>query len=124
MSLKSFTDAYITAALWSSCDDDGAPLDRDHGPEDLSPETKAQMEQDCERFYTRWSEFWDGEMVYAKPWSEDEQAGHDFWLTRQGHGAGFWDGDWHKPVGDALTTACKNFPEVYLWVQDGVIYHG
>ena len=24
------------------------------------------------------------------------QAGHDFWLTRNGHGAGFWDGDWPK----------------------------
>ena len=23
-----------------------------------------------------------------------ERIGHDFWLTRNGHGAGFWDGDW------------------------------
>jgi hypothetical protein len=37
---------------------------------------------------------------------EPEQVGHDFWLTRNGHGAGFWDrglGD----VGERLTTAAK-----------------
>lgn len=33
-------------------------------------------------------------------WSA-EQAGHDLWLTRCGHGAGFWDRD--KPHGDELT---------------------
>ena len=28
--------------------------------------------------------------------TDDElaRAGTDFWLTRNGHGAGFWDGDW------------------------------
>jgi len=36
----------------------------------------------------------------------EAQAGHDFWLTRNGHGAGFWDGDWPE-TGDALTEASK-----------------
>jgi hypothetical protein len=37
-------------------------------------------------------------------------AGHDFQLTRNGHGAGFWDGDWEH--GDALTAIAKTFGTV------------
>lgn len=37
------------------------------------------------------------------------QAGHDFWLTSQGHGAGFWDGGWPK-YGDMLTKLSKCYP--------------
>jgi hypothetical protein len=34
-----------------------------------------------------------------------EQAGSDFWLTRVGHGAGFWDRGLGA-YGDVLTAAC------------------
>ena len=40
-----------------------------------------------------------------------EHAGHDFWLTSQGHGAGFWDrglGD----VGDALTDSADGYGDL------------
>ena len=36
-------------------------------------------------------------MVYAECYLADdaiEQAGHDFWLSRNGHGSGFWDRDY------------------------------
>jgi hypothetical protein len=50
-------------------------------------------------------------------------AGHDFWLTRNGHGAGFWDGDLSEDVGNALTEAAKKFGECHLYVgDDGQIY--
>ena len=39
------------------------------------------------------------------------QAGHDFWLTRNGHGAGFWDGDWQK-YGEMFTKIAQSFGEV------------
>ena len=38
-----------------------------------------------------------------------EKAGHDFWLTSQGHGSGFWDGGW-KIYGDMLTKLAKCYP--------------
>jgi hypothetical protein len=51
-------------------------------------------------------------------------GGHDFWLTRNGHGAGFWDGELGD-IGDRLTEASKAFGEVCLTVcDDGEIYHG
>lgn len=45
--------------------------------------------------------------VFGFSFSECERIGHDFWLTRNGHGAGFWDGDWkffsrpHRNAADA-----------------------
>ncbi len=45
---------------------------------------------------------------------DDSQAGHDFWLTRNGHGAGFWDRGLGK-TGDKLTKLCKLYGETNVW---------
>jgi len=120
-----FTRAYIEAALWSSTDDDGKPLDSLDA--ELAPQTIAKMESDCAQF----------QLENAELLAEDhrtsaraaygctvaESAGHDFWLTRNGHGAGFWDGDWEEPAATKLTEASKQFGEIYLYIgDDGLIY--
>lgn len=50
------------------------------------------------------------------------QVGHDFWLTRNGHGTGFWDrglGD----KGDRLTKAAKVYGSVDLYPDaDGKVH--
>ena len=34
----------------------------------------------------------------SEQYSAEDLAGHDFWLTRNGHGTGFWDaGRWKAP---------------------------
>lgn len=38
-----------------------------------------------------------------------EQAGHDFHLTRNHHGCGFWDGDWTDEVEQRLTESSKTY---------------
>ena len=50
------------------------------------------------------------------------RAGHDFWLTRNGHGAGFRDGDWPEPFAAKLTEAAKRAGERDLYVSRGWIY--
>ena len=110
--LDTFTAAYVEAALWSSTDDAGTPLDVAYSTADIAPETLAQMVADCQRFQA------DNDLSEGKL----ERAGHDFWLTRCGHGAGFWDGDWPE-TGDKLTEASKAFGNVDLYVgDDGKIY--
>lgn len=53
---------------------------------------------------------------------DDEQVGHDFVLTRNGHGAGFWDRG-HGERGDRLTAACKPYGELDAYVgDDGRVY--
>jgi hypothetical protein len=113
-----FTIAYIEAALWSSTDESdeqgGEPLDANYGLDDIAPEALASILNDCEAFQQDHAEDIGGEL---------ERAGHDFWLTRNGHGAGFWDGDWDDDIGQRLTDASDVYGSVDLYVgDDGLIY--
>lgn len=50
-----------------------------------------------------------------------EQIGHDFILTANGHGAGFWDRDYRprpKAVLDALTAIVRPYGEIAAYVSD------
>lgn len=110
--------AYITAALFSSTDnsrdDGGDPLDKNYSDSDIAPECREQMRKDVTAFLAASAE---------DVGTELERAGHDFWLTRNGHGAGFWDGDWPEDAGERLTKASKVFGEVNLYLgDDGLIY--
>lgn len=107
--LNQFLAAYAVCSLWSSTDDDGTPLDRDFDPDDFTPEAWERMRADCEAFYEAHEE-----MLLANV----TRAGHDFWLTRNRHGAGFWDGDWDEPAATILTDAAHAFGEINLYVAD------
>ena len=50
------------------------------------------------------------------------QIGHDLWLTRNGHGAGFWDRGLGAQ-GDSLTAICEALGGVDSYVgDDGFLY--
>jgi hypothetical protein len=127
--LDSFTQAYIEAALWSSTDDSdedtgGEPLDKNYGISDFAPQTLAAMKDNCEKFQAEYGTFLqDDNLVYQSRYSADQIGGHDFWLTQNGHGAGFWDGNWKDEADEALTAGSKKFREMELYVgDDGLIY--
>jgi len=144
--MDEFTEAYIEAMLWSSTlapygecpecgntavlcrwDEDDThvcmdcsdrepnyepPADQNYSTCDISDDLMERIKEDCTKFQDE------------NDLSEcgDSQAGHDFWLTREGHGCGFWDGDW-PDTGDILTKASKAYGEMYLYVgDDGKIY--
>ena len=46
----------------------------------------------------------------GEEWSSAELAGHDFALTRNGHGTGFWDRGLGE-MGDMLSEECKPYGE-------------
>ena len=104
--------AYEECALWSSTDDSCEPLDSsDH---EVSSEATATFKADCRAFLENAESLIDGDF---------RQAGHDFWLTRNGHGAGFWDGDWPEPAATELDKLAKGFRTCDLYVgDDGLIY--
>lgn len=118
MSLQSFTEAYLTCALWSSMDESepngGYPLDTNYDIGDIHPESLAIMKEDCRIFYEAYS--------HLLRENSDDLAGHDFWPARNGHGAGFWDGNWPKH-GDELTEASKRFGECDLCIGDDNMLH-
>ena len=43
-----------------------------------------------------------------------ERAGYDFHFTRNGHGCGFWDGDWNEPHATELTEFAETFGTMEL----------
>jgi|SRR5579872_930254 len=111
--MEQLLTAYIECALWSTTDEStpqgGEPLDTNYGPTDLTPETLERMRADCEAFLN--ANTGDIGTAYTR-------TGHDFWLTRNRHGAGFWDGDWPEDVGERLTRAAHAFGECELYVGD------
>lgn len=124
--IASMLDSYITAALWSSTDQSneqgGAPLDDNYGPSDVTAAARAAMRRDVHSFATKY-----GRLILSATEHRGsgrwEKAGHDFWLNRNGHGAGFWDGDWQpREVGEALSRAAKSYPGVDLYVDRGKVH--
>ena len=110
--------AYVECALWSSTDsaDDsgGAPLDDNYGPEDLDSSAEVSMLQDCEDFA----------LAHAVDLAtlDASQVGHDLWLTRNHHGAGFWDRGLGE-LGERLTAAAHAYGESDVYVgDDGSLY--
>src|SRR5579863_3886375 len=102
---------YLETALWSSTGDDEEPLDSAaYADTTISDELWTKATGDCNVFMQK-----AGAMIDEH--DDPTMWAHDFWLTRNGHGAGFWDGDW--PInGDALTALAKSFGGVDLYVGD------
>ncbi|KKM74877.1 hypothetical protein LCGC14_1395950 [marine sediment metagenome] len=114
--MDDFTRQYIETAIWASNDesrdDGGDPMDRNYGPDDLAPCARAKMIADCAAFQESQYD------AIGYSLSDQSRAGHDFWLTRNGHGAGFWDGDWKEPYAAALTKASRACGECNLYIGD------
>jgi hypothetical protein len=110
--LSACAQQYLETALWSSSDEDGHPLDDQFDVSDFAPEAIQQAEKDCLDFLSTNDV---GDL-------DEEQVGHNFWLTRNRHGAGFWDLGLGA-LGDRLTKAAHVYGEcdVYLG-DDGKLY--
>ena len=115
----SVLNSYKECALWTSTlgDDVGTPMDDDYSLDDLAPETLVTMEREVSDFLALIDE-------QCPDWRHlsPESVGHDFWLTRNRHGAGFWDRGYGQ-LGDELTKWAHSFGEVDLYVgDDNLIY--
>ncbi len=122
---EEFIAGYIECALWASLDMDdenecghNPHLDENYGVHDISAELMATIREDCESFIRSQNA---ALQTYVGEFSWD-YAGHDFFLTRNGHGAGFWDREW-KPgrlldACNELTGAAHVYGETF-WFDNG-----
>ena len=87
---------YLIAVLWTEEEElsDGLSIYQ------VDEESRAKSLKDIKAFVEK-----AGDLLEEWP---EEQIGHDFWLTRCGHGAGFWDRTEYEN-GDELTEICKKF---------------
>lgn len=156
--LCTFTQGYVEAMFWTSCctgiamtewaepenvedveegrADGSIPTDSGWG--DLHPKSGEAIQLDCFNFEAQAGDLL--REAYKRGY-DAAQAGHDFWLTRNGHGTGFWDRDvlenpgvWEEngsprvggpgwdaymvarenSLGKQLTKIAKGFGEVYV----------
>lgn len=116
---ESFISAYIECALWSSTGEDDTPLDSLYSVDDFAPETIDRIRKDCD-----WFMLDNSDSIESGEFKDNySRAGHDFWLNRNGHGAGFWDGGWPSRAGHNLDQAARAFPEIDLYSgDDGKLY--
>lgn len=113
---QEFLDAYIEAALWSSNDlssEEAEFLDENYDSDDLSEKCLEEFKKDCISFCEDNAADLEG--------LDPGQCGHDFWLTRNRHGAGFWDRGLGEK-GERLSKAAHVYGSVDLYVNDGKIH--
>jgi len=110
--------AYVEAMLWSSTDESdesgGYPLDENYELEDFTVEGLQRIVSDCEEFLAMPGV----EAAIDEEAIDDEMVGHDLWLTRNGHGAGFWDRGYPKKIDKVLTDAAHSMGEQWPYVGD------
>ncbi len=136
--IDAFTRGYLEAALWTSDPDPGSGQWYEHDDwtiDNIDPKSLARAIEVCKDFQDANRE--DLDEVSDTYHVDDSQHGHDFWLTRNGHGVGFWDRG-YGDVGRRLSDASKVYgsadvmgPETgdngacsdeQLEAWDGVIY--
>ena len=110
-----FIQALIACALWSTYDhadpSGGEPLENNFCESDFDPVTKAIIDTDCEAFMDA-----NASNLVDYP---ANAAGHDFFLSRNGHGAGFFDHDHGtKEQCNILQEASRAFGETDIYVGD------
>jgi len=154
--LNEFARGYVEAMFFTNgdCGDEREDLLNELGVSRLTKASLAQIKADCDEFLSHIMP--DG--CFVRQWLNrvdgysDEQAGHDLWFTRQGHGVGYWDrkelgsdageyfatiqapAQWEqgtrsqflairgKAIGDHLSEAAKAMGESYVEVWRGWIH--
>ena len=119
--------AALRTLLWSEsvCPDGSTDVPADHySPH---PALIAKLQIDWDAFTDRLpadfepENHWQG-ISHEPAWDAWDQLAHDWILTRNGHGAGFWDGDWIEPIASHLTNLAKQSGEISVFLCDREIY--
>ncbi len=119
--LDEFTRSYLETMLWTEeehiADDDGWKSYFSS----IHQSAIDSSVNDCHAFQMQNSDTLEDAFDHGYSMS---QAGHDFWLTRNHHGAGFWDRDeLSGELGKKLTDESQKFGECSVGAGDqGEIY--
>ena len=101
--------SYLYTALWSSMDGEDH-LDANYDIEDFDEHTLQRLEANYTAFFeANWH-------LVGVDEGDEAHFAHNLWLTQNGHGAGFWDGDYAE--GETLTVLAEKFGTLDLYVGD------
>ena len=133
--IETITKHYLIALLWTMPGDDDCENPGDFiAIKDLPQKTIRKAKQDVIAFVDACGELFDkaiechsdGYSKHLDDGSVEAAFGHDFAITRNGHGLGYWDSDNEglpRLLGYALTRICESFGEANLYIgDDGRVY--
>ncbi len=104
-----YYEAYFDALFFGESELENTEL----GFTDINEECLKQHIKDLDLFFTK------AESILEKSEYTHDQACHDFYFTRQGHGVGFWECvHCDESQGEKLTEIAKEFGEFYVYVGD------
>lgn len=110
-----FIYGYLECALWASpCDDNNNELDSEYSLEDLTSDALTEIVTECNEWITANRALLD-EALDELPDREASQHGHDLFLTRNRHGAGFWDRGYSSELSEKLTNVSHDAGSRFLW---------
>lgn len=109
---------YLAAAAWAECHEEGGV--------EFTEKTQRIAFMHCASFIEEAGPMFD-ELMKRRDYgwhdgvqNSEAQFGHDYWLTRNGHGAGFWDRGLGE-VGDKLSELCKH-KEAQFYIENGWLH--
>ena len=105
---------YLAAAIWTATDDNGENLDH-FATFQFSDKSRERANNDLKRFVSE-----AGPLLEAAIACDNytiDMIGHDYSLTRNGHGVGFWDRGLGS-IGDRLSKIAAKHGEVSVYVTD------
>jgi hypothetical protein len=130
--LNPTAEALLETLLWSTTDEFGNPLDRDFRASDFSEEDVQKLYGEFQKFVSivekqiseKVGDSWDCiDDFYDLMQPTQNQAEHDYILTRNGRGCGFYDGDWAREVAFILAEAAQDQGEITPYIgDDGKLY--
>ena len=109
----SFLSGYLEAAIWT--EEDQNPGLKNLTIFDADQNTLAEATRLCRDFETANADALD--RYYELSGRSNSEAGHDLWLTRNGHGTGFWDRVSEDSFPE-LCAAAEALGEAYLYLSD------
>ena len=115
--------SFLETALWSSTPANASDGNNNRTFQELGytignfdPYVRNTLAEELQSFQEEFGDAIDHVSVRSPTRSNRELAGYDLWMTRNGHGVGFWDGDWPEPLAEILTDAAKRLGNVDLYV--------
>lgn len=111
-----FKKGYIEAMFFFSESNDENL--KNVGLPEISTELMERIEKDCAEFLAKANHLISDEYCNYTECTAEEYAGHDFFLTRNGHGSSFLDGFWSNTTATNLYKLSKTFNQMNVYLGD------
>ena len=127
----------VTTLLWSETDNadenGGKPLDWNYRIDDVDAASLLELDKRFQAFVGKAEEMLTAKLgddwssiddFYTGSSNSEYQTEHDYIMTVNGHGCGFWEKyDWQETAGEILTELATKQSEIHAFVgDDGKVY--